>query len=320
MERDPGAPPRDPGGRWAPPSPAPQPPPLPAPGPDLTLTAIVVGYNHAHCLGRCLDSVVGSRGLAALEVIYVDNASSDSSVAATSVHAGRIRTVVNPANVGFAAAVNQGLRLATSRYVALVNPDATVGPDLLRALCDVLRAHPGVGLAAPLLLDEEGQPQVSLSPYPTLLALAGRWLGRRVRPDRAWLVGALVVAERALLEDVGGLDEGYFVYGEDMELSRRVQGRGRSIRVEPGLHATHTGNPRFDPDRLVRIYGAYMRFAARHLGLERLPLGALLTSLYLLRGGLAGVGPGELADGLERIWSRGRDRPPAKARPAGGAR
>ena len=274
---------------------------------DTTVTAIVVGYNHAHCLGRCFDALFGSRGLDALQVVYVDNGSTDSSVACTSWHP-EIEVVPNEKNLGFATAVNQGLFQAAGEFVALVNPDTAVGPDVLRELVDHLRAHPEVGLVGPALFDEQGNRQVSLAPYPSLRRLAVRRLGRGGRAP--WLVGAMVVARRELLQDLGGLNEEFFVYGEDMELSYRVQQRGLSVVVDDAVHITHTGNPRWSPDRLVRTYGGYMRFCGLHRPRTRVPPGAALSLLWLLRGRWAGAGVGELRRGLHRMWSQARDKPP----------
>ena len=280
--------------------------------PDRTVTAIVVGFNHANALGRCFDSLFGSQELDALEVIYVDNASTDSSVAATSWHE-QIIVLENEQNLGFASAVNQGLERATGRYCALVNPDTAIGPECLARLCGHLERDPGVGLVGPRLLNEEGKEQVSLAPYPSPAGLAFNWVGRGTSdPSRLWLVGAMVMAETALLRQLGGLDEGFFLYGEDMDLSYRVQRAGRAVRLDQSVHITHTGNPRWHPERLVRVYGAYMRFAHRHLGLQRAPLGLCLSALWLLRGSLAGVRPRGLRQGLSRIWSREREQPPAE--------
>ncbi len=278
---------------------------------QITVTAIVVGFNHAHCLGRCFDSLMGSAGLASLEVIYVDNASEDSSVAATSWH-DDIKVVKNSENLGFASAVNQGVAMATGDYIALVNPDTQIGPECLRELVDFLRRTPEAGLVGPRLLNEEGNQQRSLAPYPSLRRLVAGWLGRPTPAGQAWLVGALVVAEAALLRRLDGLDEKYFVYGEDMDLSYRVQQQGRTVNVDRDVHITHTGNPRWSPERLVRIYGAYMRFAGDHLPGQRLPLGALISALWVLRGTLSGAGRRKVGEGLRRIWSRGRDQAPTE--------
>lgn len=276
-----------------------------------SVTAIVVGYNHAHCLGRTFDSLWGSRDLQDLQVIYVDNASEDSSIAATSWH-DRIQVVRNEQNLGFARAVNQGLALARGRFTALVNPDVALGPECLARLCETLEQRPEVGLVGPVLLDEEGHRQVSLSPFPTLRGLAGRWLGLRTGARR-WLIGALVMAETSLVRALGGLDEDYFVYGEDMDLSFRVLQMNKLIQVVENIHITHTGNPRWSPERLVRVYGAYMRFAGKHLGpRERLPLGGMLSLLWLVRGTWNRVPRTGLSDGLSRIWSMQRDRPPTE--------
>lgn len=278
---------------------------------DRSVTAIVVGYNHAHCLGRCFDSLMGQQGLCGLEVIFLDNASGDSSAAMSSRHP-QIQLIRNGCNVGFARAVNQGLARATGRYVALVNPDTAIGPPTLRRLVDRLRGQPRIGLVAPVLLGEDGRRQRSLAHYPTLQGQLRRLLRRPTDGHNAWLVGALLVARRSLLLELGGLDEIYFVYGEDMDLSYRVQQLGRQLHLESGIQITHTGNPRWSTDRLVRIYGAYLRFLHRHCPAQRLPVGLSVSALWLLRGLAAGLRPQGVREGMARIWARRPDLPPEK--------
>jgi N-acetylglucosaminyl-diphospho-decaprenol L-rhamnosyltransferase len=278
-----------------------------------SVTAIVVGYNHAHCLGRCFDSLMGQQGLDGLEVIFIDNASTDSSAAMCSWHP-QIELVRNPENVGFARAVNQGLARARGRYVALVNPDTAIGTTALRRLVDLLEQRPDLGLVGPVLLGEDGRRQRSLTHYPTAAGQLRRLLRRAPTERDGWLIGALVLARVDLLRQLGGLDEVFFVYGEDMDLSYRAQQLGRGVSVAQGIEITHTGDPRWTPDRLVRVYGAYLRFAARHTPSQRLALGLSLSALWLARGVLAGVGPGQLRSGLLRIWSAGPDLPPERTR------
>lgn len=279
---------------------------------ERSVSAIVVAHNHAHCLGRCFDSLMGQQGLDRLQVLFIDNASRDSSAAMSSWHP-EIQVIRNPRNTGFARAVNQGLALATGRYVALVNPDTAIGPLCLFGLVERLRQRPDLGLVAPRLLGEDGRPQRSLAHYPTLHGQLLRLMRREPDGANGWLVGALVVAETALLRELGGLDEGYFVYGEDMDLSHRVQRGGRRVHVAAGQHITHTGDPRWTPDRLVRIYGAYLRFLARHRPAQRLPVGVSVSALWLLRGLSARVGARRLHAGLRRIWSLEPDLPPGEA-------
>lgn len=274
-----------------------------------TATAIVVGYNHAHCLGRCFDSLMGQQELERLEVLYIDNASADSSASMSSWHP-EIRVIRNQRNVGFARAVNQGLALAHGDYVALVNPDTAIGPLAISRLIDRLRRQPEIGLAAPLLLNEDQSLQRSLTHYPTLRGQLLRLLGRPPDGSTGWLVGAMLVAETALLRRLGGLDEGYFVYGEDMDLSHRVQRAGRTVHVERDLPITHTGNPRWSADRHVRVYGAYLRFLGRHHPLQRGVVGLPVSALWVARGLLGGAGPRQVVGGLRRIWSRRPDPPP----------
>lgn len=274
-----------------------------------TATAIVVGYNHAHCLGRCFDSLMGQQDLDGFEVLYIDNASTDSSASMSSWHP-EIRVIRNLRNIGFARAVNQGLSLARGDYVALVNPDTAIGPLTISRLIDRLRRQPEIGLAAPLLLNEDRSLQRSLAHYPTLRGQLLRLTGRPPDGATGWLVGAMLVAETALLRRLHGLDEGYFVYGEDMDLCHRVQRAGHTVHVERDLPITHTGNPRWGADRHVRVYGAYLRFLHRHHPLQRGAVGLPVSLLWVARGLLGGVGPRGLLDGLRRIWSPRPDPPP----------
>lgn len=280
---------------------------------SYTVTAIVVGHNHAHCLGRCIDSLTEQQGLTELEILYIDNASSDSSPAMTGNHP-QIQAIRNAQNIGFARAVNQGLAIARGRYTALVNPDTAIGPQTLRMLVDLLETRPELGLVGPLLLSEDGRQQQSLAHYPTLTGMLKKWAGLPPGPRGGWLIGAFVVAETDRLRRMGGLDERYFVYGEDMDLSHRIQQDGLRVEVEPGVHITHTGNPRWSMDRLARIYGGYLRFLDRHHHHQRLPAGLLLSLWWLVRGCTAGTPPLLLVDGLQRIWSRRPDRPPEGGR------
>jgi hypothetical protein len=276
-----------------------------------SVTAVVIGFNHASYLDRCLGRLRAQTGLERLDVLYIDNASRDRSVEIAATH----ETVVvmrNERNVGYARAANQGLAAARSPYVALVNPDAALPPTALRDLVEVLGGRPEVGLVAPQLVGEDGRAQVSLAPYPSLRGLVAKHLGL-VDDGERWIVGAVVVAETELLRAIGGLEEAYFVYGEDMDLCFRLQQRGRAVHVAAEVRVTHAGNPRWSADRLVRVYGGYLRFAALHRPEERTRLGLALSLLWLARGAGAGQGPHALLAGLRRMWSTRVDAPPDPA-------
>jgi len=288
------------------------------PGSDAPgLTAIVVGHDHAHTLERCLDSLEAQSGVGELELLYVDNASRDGSLEVARRRA-HLCCLANEENLGFARAVNQALDRARGRFLALVNPDAELPADALRRLVAVLEARPCVGLVAPALVGEDGAPQVSRAPYPELASLAARWLGGR--PRRGWLIGAVLVTTTRLLRELGGLDQRYFVYGEDMDLCWRLERAGRELWLEPSVIVRHLGNPRWTPDRLARVYGGYLRFAAEHLPRQRPLLGLLLSGLWLARGAALSAPAAELARGLRRLWSTAADAAPARgpARPVRG--
>ncbi len=283
------------------------------------MTAIVVGYNHGPYLRRCLDALTSQRGLTALEIIYLDNASQDSSLDIAAQYP-QIQVIKNDQNLGFAAAVNLGLIRAAGRFTALVNPDTYLPPDALSQLALDLVERQGssadpVGLVGPTLLSEDGREQQSLCHFPTLTGLFQKRMG--FTPKRAWLIGALVVARTRLLRAIGGLDERYFVYGEDMELSHQVINRGHQVMLDRRVRVHHAGNLRWDADRLVRVYGGYLRFVCRHHPRQRMLLGVLLSLRWLLTlikieatTPSLGLTRGQtLRRGLERMWSQRTDLP-----------
>jgi GT2 family glycosyltransferase len=283
-----------------------------APAPDqdgLTVSAIVVGYNHERTLPACMESLATQEGLSRLEVIYVDNASADGSLAVVERYP-RVRIIRNRENLGFALAVNQALEQVRCRLTVLVNPDVILASRVLLRLGSALGRPGGPAMVAPTLRAPRGGVRDPWAPFPSVCGLLRDRVGLAPRRAPRWIIGAVVMMESRQLRRLGGLEELYFTYGEDMELCHQLLSRGMTIEVLPEVEAVHLGNPRWSPDRLVRVYGAYMRFARRHRPAERLPLGILLSLRWLLRGGAARQPLPALAEGLTRIWSPRRDRRP----------
>lgn len=240
----------------------------------IDLSIVTVSWNVRELLGRCLASLVQGAvpapagdfalppGPAAkgrtLEVLVVDNASTDGTAemvrsAFPGVH------VIPSANRGFAAGNNAGIARSRGRYVMLLNPDTQVVGDALATLLDYMDAHPDVGAAGPRLRYPDGRLQSSRRRFPapltgffesTLLQQwfpRNRWLSRYYvldRPDDAesdvdWLVGAAIVARRAAVEQAGPLDEGYFMYSEEMEWCRRIKAQGWRVVYLPTATIVH---------------------------------------------------------------------------------
>jgi hypothetical protein len=226
--------------------------------PDISVC--IANWNCRDMLRDCLESLRCAAGVR-LEVIVVDNASSDGAADMVAVDFPEVVLVRNAANTGFAHACNQAAKRTRGRYLLFLNNDTIVPPPTLRQLLEYAEAHPGVGMVGPRLEGAGGRTQVSCRPRPTAATLLHRtallrWTGllrgayrryRRAgiteasRPRHVeTLMGAAVLLPRAVFFEVGGWDEEYTFGGEDFDLSTRV-GRRHAVVYFPGATITHFG-------------------------------------------------------------------------------
>jgi hypothetical protein len=215
--------------------------------PDLSI--VIVSYNVREYLKKCLNSIPAASGRLSGEIFVIDNASRDDSAGLIEREFPDVHLTVNFENVGMARAVNQVLAPARGRYVLLLNPDTVLPEGSLERLVAVADRWPEVGVTGPLIRDPlNGEPLFTFRPFPTwkdafLLYTAAGWLLRRMSVA-AWeptfdspsasgqLIGACFLIRRELLEKIGGLDPGYFLYYEDTEYCRRA--------IEAGWKVLHT--------------------------------------------------------------------------------
>lgn len=245
--------------------------------------AVIVSWNTRDDLLACLDSLLRSQGVAVCATV-VDNASSDGSADAVASRFAQVNLLRNASNVGFSRAVNQGLRAGSAPWVLLLNPDAEVQPDTVARLLARLQELPQHAAVAPRLLHSDGRPQHSVYPYPSLwlsvvlglslqnllprrararLLLEGDW-GSDVERDVPWAIGACLLIRRSVLDELGGLDERFFVYAEDLEWGHRVTRAGHPVRFLPDISVVHAGNrsgeQRYGEDRTAAWLANTMRF------------------------------------------------------------
>ena len=228
---------------------------------DLDLSLIIISYNVRDLLIACLESIQLSLAASPLnvEVIVIDNASSDGSADAIRQRFPDLRLIENAANLGFAAANNRGLHVAGGRVLMLLNPDTTVTPAALETLTDYLDDHPDAGAVGPRLRYPDGSTQPSRRRFPTLLTgllestiVQDYWrdnpAARRyyladqpdgVAQDVDWLVGACLAVRREVFEQVGLLDEAFFMYSEEVEWCHRVRKAGWRIVYLPKAEIIH---------------------------------------------------------------------------------
>jgi N-acetylglucosaminyl-diphospho-decaprenol L-rhamnosyltransferase len=214
----------------------------------------VVTFGSESVVGRCIASARACEDVGLL--VVVDNASPDGSAAAARA-AGADVVIENTANVGFAAAVNRGLRETSAPLVLLLNPDAFLEPSALAALLDALDGDRSAVMAGPMLRDDGGvlagarrfSTVTSRLLWHLPLPYRPRWSTpeyRAVRPSDPplpvdYLWGAALVCRRAFLDDVGGLDERFFLYSEDEDLGRQASARHARSLLVPGAVVSHIG-------------------------------------------------------------------------------
>ena len=244
--------------------------------------AVVVAYRSGEHLRSAVEGLVR---LPDTRVIVVDNECPEQSYLTVSdldvevVHTGR--------NGGFAAGCNAGIAAGSSPEVLLLNPDAVIGAVALGRLRDALAANPDAGIAAPRIVGDDGELHWSLRRFPRVsttfaqalylhrVAPYATWTDELIRdPERyvtpgdvEWASGAALLVRRPLLERLGGLDEGFFLYCEDMDLCRRAWDAGARVIYEPRAVAVHAGGGSGARGPLLPVLArSRMRYARLHRG------------------------------------------------------
>ncbi|MCW3001752.1 MAG: glycosyltransferase family 2 protein [Conexibacter sp.] len=221
--------------------------------PTVLVDVVVVSYNSRDTLRACVATQAADARAA---VIVVDNASPDDAL--DTIADLDVRIVRAGRNGGFSAGCNVGIAAGGAPYVLLLNPDARLEPDALTHLLAALESDPGTALVAPLIVEDDGSPAPSQRRFPRLRSTIAQavflhrlmpGLDERVR-DRAayaapgtpeWVSGACMLLRRSTLEQLGGLDERFFLYCEDTDLCRRIWDAGLRVRFVPSARARHVG-------------------------------------------------------------------------------
>jgi GT2 family glycosyltransferase len=227
----------------------------------LALSVIIVSWNAKDYLRKCLKSLSYAQSKTAMEIIVVDNDSSDGSPEMVERDFPSVRLIRSGGNLGFAKANNIGMRISKGRYLALINSDVEVLGDCLGRLIDYCEEHPKVGMAGPRVIGGDRKLQRTCRGFPGVwnhlcraLALdalfpRSKWFGGFLLnywPQDSlqpvdMLTGCFWLVRREALAQVGGLDERFFMYGEDMDWSRRFWLNGWQLIFVPSAEAIHYG-------------------------------------------------------------------------------
>jgi len=278
----------------------------------VDLTVVIVSWNVRDLLRRCLRSIEAEAGMAgddlALEIVVVDNASVDGSVEMVRAEFPHVRLITNDENRGFTVANNQGLALGQGRYLLLLNPDTEVTGDALATMVRSMDSDPEVGALGPQLRYPDGSLQSSRRRFPTFATalvestVVQEWWGdnRALRryymadtPDDAvqsvdWVVGACLLVRRQAYEQVGGLDEGFFMYSEEMDWCRRIKDAGWLVVYLPTatvIHHEGRSSEQVVPARHIHFQSSKVRYFRKHHGTfqaEALRWFLLATYVYQL--------------------------------------
>ncbi len=238
----------------------------------MKLSIVIVSFNTKKLLLDCLESVYQTVGDLNLEVIVVDNASTDGSPQAIKDQFPQVKIIANPANTGFAKANNQGIKRAGGEYVILLNSDTVVKSNALRRLVKFMDAHPQVGIAAPQLLNPNGSiqpnggflPRLSnimawmlfiddlpwVKPWFWSYQLRGNYHFRHNR-SLGWVQGAAMLLRSSMLDQTGPLDENIFMYAEDVDICLRARKAGWQVMLVADAQVIHTGFQSGSPQKAI---------------------------------------------------------------------
>jgi N-acetylglucosaminyl-diphospho-decaprenol L-rhamnosyltransferase len=255
------------------------------------LDVVIVSYRSRELLRRCLDALRAHPPDCPMKVVVVDNASADGTVEMVGAEYPEVDLIGSPANLGFAAATNLGAVRGTAPFLLALNPDTEVSPGALDAVLATMESHPRVGIVGARLLKADGSlDHASKRSFPTPLSALGHFSGLGRRPGaRGRLAayrapdvesgpvdavnGAFMLMRREVFEALGGYDEGYWMYMEDLDLSYRFARAGWLSWYEPAATVGHIKGGTVGGQRSARLNWAFhrgmYRFYRKHYAKDR---------------------------------------------------
>ena len=228
--------------------------------PDLSI--VIVNWNSGDLLIKCLQSIAMYVTRYSYEVLLVDNASTDNSLELINENFPELTVLVSKNNIGFSAGNNLALSQCSGKYVLLLNPDTVLIEDVIGKLIDFMNLNPSVGAIGPKLLNSDGTNQTSTAgSFPFLSNVVKEVFGLsklfphsqitkgiylRSEPSSPlevdWISGACLLVRNNIIQQIGGLDEKFFLYFEDQEWCNRIKKAEYSIFFYPDAKIIHLGN------------------------------------------------------------------------------
>lgn len=278
----------------------------------MDLSVIIVNFNTRKLLKDCLDSIFKHSKGTDFEVIVVDNASTDESPEMVKKEFPQIKLIENRVNLGFAKANNQAMKIAKGQYILLLNSDTKLRENSFKIMLEFMGKNPKIGISSCQLVDEKGLIQASGGFFPTLPRVFA-WmfflddlpgLGRLIRPFHPhepdfytgdpwyksehfqdWVTGAFFLIRNKVINEIGFLDEKFFMYVEEMECCFRAKQAGWQIAYTPVTKVVHFGRKSGTSEgAILGEYKGLKYFFTKHMGSWRtLVLRILLRAGAILR-------------------------------------
>jgi N-acetylglucosaminyl-diphospho-decaprenol L-rhamnosyltransferase len=264
-------------------------------GRAVELAVVIVNYDTGAYLERCLASLETHRGDVVTDVLVIDNASHDRSHTVAVTAHPEVRLIQNPSNAYLSPAWNQGARETTAPYLLFLNPDAEMFSGTLADYVRVAREHPRVGIVGPMIRNPDGTVYASGRRFPGVMDAAFHAMispftrdnpftrryemdgwDRTTEREVDWVSGACMLIPREAYDAVGGFDEGFPLYAEELDIATRLRQAGRTVLFTPEvevLHAIGVSTGRSRTVFLMHSRSVY-RYYAKHraAGWRRLTL------------------------------------------------
>lgn len=231
----------------------------------IDLSIVIVSWNVADLLVACLDSIYAGLGDLRAEAIVVDSGSTDATLTVVRERCPQVILLPQTENIGYTRANNLGLVQAQGRNLLLLNPDTEIQGDALATMVAYLDANPDVGIVGPHTHNSDGSYQSTRRRFPTLATafFESTWL-QPLAPKRLldhyyvndaptdqtldvdWVQGSALMARREVYAQIGGLDEGYVMYSEELDWCKRAKNAGWRVVFLADAHITHHGGKSSD--------------------------------------------------------------------------
>jgi GT2 family glycosyltransferase len=275
----------------------------------MDLSTVIVHYRALDTLPGCLAALEAAAASLAHETVVVDNDAEAGLVERLARDFPEVRVLVNPINLGFSRGVNQGIAATSGEFILVLNPDCVLDPESIGILIRYARAHPRAGIVGPQLRNRDGSLEFSARAFPSASAflfnryslltrlfpknrfsrryLLTDWDHASVR-DVDWLSGACLLVRREAITAVGPMDEGFFMFNEDVDWCRRMKNGGWTVSYVPEAQAVHdvgASRKRVATRVILERHRGMIRYFHKHHPTHP-ALAILADALILLRAGV----------------------------------